>query len=76
MFHWDASDVLPLINVPVLILVGERDTTTLPSASEHMHAAIPASQLQIVAPGAHYSLLEQNKAIDAAFAQFATGHLK
>lgn len=76
MFHWDATDVLPRIKVPVLILVGQQDTTTLPSASEHMHSAIPTSQLQTMRPGAHYSLLEQNEAINAALAKFATETLK
>lgn len=36
MFHWDATHVLPRINVPVLLLVGQQDTTTLPSASQYI----------------------------------------
>ena len=71
MFHWDATPVLPRINVPVLIVVGRQDTTTLPSASEFMHQTIPASQLQTVEPANHYALLEQNGAVDQAIAQFA-----
>jgi pimeloyl-ACP methyl ester carboxylesterase len=76
MFHWDATDVLPRIKVPVLILVGQQGPTTLPSASEHMHSAIPTSQLQTLRPAAHYSLLEQNEAINAALGKFATETLK
>jgi len=72
MFHWDAKPVLPRIGVPVLILVGQQDTTTLPSASKFMHANIPNSQLEIVSPSAHYGLLEQNQRFDSAIAAFAS----
>ncbi len=41
MLHWDASDVLDRITVPVLIVSGDQDTTTLPVASDHMSAKIP-----------------------------------
>jgi len=76
MFHWDATPVLPHVNTPVLIIVGQQDTTTLPSASDHMHESIPNSELQRVSPSAHYGLLEQNQTYDAAIARFASAHLK
>ena len=72
MFNWDATPVLPHVSAPVLILVGEQDTTTLPVASERMQQAMPKSQLQRVSPSAHYGLLEQNNTYDAALAQFAS----
>jgi pimeloyl-ACP methyl ester carboxylesterase len=71
MFHWDASPVLPRVNTPVLILVGQQDTTTLPTASEHMQKTMPQAKLQMVNSSAHYGLLEQNLTYDAALAQFA-----
>jgi pimeloyl-ACP methyl ester carboxylesterase len=74
MFHWDATQVLPRINVPVLLLVGQQDTTTLPSASQYMRDRIPGAQLTIVSPSAHYSLLEQNQKIDSAISNFAGFH--
>jgi len=76
MFHWDATPVLPHVNAPVLILVGEQDTTTLPIASEFMHKTMPSAELQIINPSAHYALLEQNEKVDSAIAQFASAHLK
>jgi pimeloyl-ACP methyl ester carboxylesterase len=76
MFHWDATPVLPHVNTPVLILVGDQDTTTLPVASERMQQSIPGARLQRINPGAHYSLLEQNGTVDAAVAQFASSVLK
>ena len=71
MFHWDMTDELPRISIPVLILVGKDDTTTLPRASEYMAANIPKNQLQVLPIGRHYSLLESNTAVDTAIATFA-----
>jgi pimeloyl-ACP methyl ester carboxylesterase len=76
MFHWDATPVLPHVNTPVLILVGDQDTTTVPAASERMQQSIPGARLQRVNAAAHYSLLEQNGTVDAALAQFASSVLK
>ncbi|MFL6464947.1 MAG: alpha/beta fold hydrolase [Bryobacteraceae bacterium] len=76
MFHWDATPVLPRVKVPVLIIVGQQDTTTLPSASEHMQNTIPQAELKKISPSAHYGLLEQNERYDAAVAQFASACLK
>ena len=71
MFHWDATPVLPTIPVPVLVLVGEQDTTTLPVASEHMRDTMPKATLVKTSPAAHYALLEQHAKIDAEIDRFA-----
>jgi pimeloyl-ACP methyl ester carboxylesterase len=76
MFHWDATPVLPTVNVPVLLIVGQQDTTTLPEASEFMQKAMPSASLEVVNPSAHYGLLEQNKRYDAALERFASTTLK
>lgn len=76
MFRWDATPVLQHLKIPVLIVVGQEDTTTLPSASETMHSSISRSNLQAVSPGAHYALLEQNDKVDSAIARFASSILK
>ncbi len=54
----DTSAVLPSINVPTLILVGEHDKVTPPSASETMHERIKNSELFILKNAAHMSNLE------------------
>ncbi len=76
MFHWDATPVLPQVKVPVLILEGEQDTTTLPSASLFMHNAIARSTLDLVNPSAHYGLLEQNQRYDTSIARFSDSVLR
>ena len=72
MFHWDMTPELPRITVPVLVIVGKDDTTTLPKASETMAGTIPKGELQILPIGRHYSLLESNGAVDAGIAVFAS----
>ena len=76
MFHWDAKEELARISVPVLVLVGQQDTTTLPSASVYMQEHIPRAQLQAISPSAHYGLLEQNGRFNGAIARFASTCLK
>jgi pimeloyl-ACP methyl ester carboxylesterase len=71
MFHWDASTTLPQISVPVLIVVGAEDTTTIPGASATMQRSIPVAKMQLIDPSRHYALLERNEAVDVAIAQFA-----
>ena len=69
------TQVLPNISVPVMILVGKEDTTTVPGASETMRNMIPGARMQLIEPSRHYAL-EKNKAVDEAIAQFAAEVLK
>lgn len=73
MLHWDATDVLPRIPVPVLIVSGEQDTTTLPSASDHMEQTIPTARRVSVSPAAHLGPIEQHQRYNAAIREFTTG---
>jgi 3-oxoadipate enol-lactonase len=54
----DTTDALPNIKVPTLILVGEHDTLTPPSASQEMHSKIQNSEIHIIPDSAHLSNLE------------------
>lgn len=63
----DARDVLPTIDVPTLVVVGDRDvfaparTVGLP-----MHAAIPGARLLRIPDGTHGSLFEHHALIRGA----------
>jgi 3-oxoadipate enol-lactonase len=54
----DTTESLSKIKVPTLILVGEHDALTPPSASQAMKENIPNSELHIIPNAAHMSNLE------------------
>jgi len=68
----DATDLLPHINVPTLVLVGSEDTLTPPSESERMRVMLPDATLDIIEQAGHLSNLELPAAFDAALGAFLT----
>jgi pimeloyl-ACP methyl ester carboxylesterase len=54
----DTTTSLASIAIPTLILVGEHDIITPPSASKALHERIRGSELHVVPSGAHMSNLE------------------
>lgn len=54
----DTTEALPKIGVPTLILVGEHDAVTPPSAAKSMHDRITNSRLHLIANAGHMSNLE------------------
>ena len=66
MLRYDATATLPTIGVPVLIVAGDQDTTTLPDASAFMQASIPGAQLTTLAPAKHQGLLEHHAPVRPA----------
>ncbi|MGA8904863.1 MAG: alpha/beta fold hydrolase [Candidatus Bathyarchaeia archaeon] len=54
----DTTEALASIKVPTLILVGEHDALTPPSASQEMHSKIPNSEIHVIPNAAHMSNLE------------------
>lgn len=66
----DASPMLPGIDVPTLILVGEADPITPPKDAERMAAAIPGARLVRIPEAAHLSNMEQPEQFNRAVADF------
>ncbi len=60
MLRYDATLVLKDINVPALILAGDRDSVCKPEASERMHCDIPSAQLTQLVPAKHMGLIEHH----------------
>ena len=54
----DTTEALSKISVPTLILVGEQDAVTPPSAAKSMHYRIPNSKLHFIDNAGHMSNLE------------------
>ena len=69
----DSTPLLSTIHVPTLILVGDEDTVTPPSAAEEMHRAIAGSELVRIPGAGHLANLERPDLFDAALARFL-GH--
>lgn len=70
----DATDVLPKIRVPTLLVAGSRDIMTPAHAMEKMAKQIPAAELLVIPEGSHYSLLEFPDLINARLGQFFKEH--
>ena len=71
MFEYDATNVLPEINCPVLIVTGEQDILTEKEASHLMANSIPNAKLVELKPSAHMAVLERNMEIINAVSHFA-----
>jgi pimeloyl-ACP methyl ester carboxylesterase len=60
MFRYDATDVLHRINVPTLIVAGDRDVSTKASASLEMAKRIPDARLVMLHPARHMGHFEHH----------------
>lgn len=54
----DARDVLPKIDIPTLIVAGDRDLMTPVFTARRMHERIRGSRLVVIEGGTHYAPLE------------------
>jgi pimeloyl-ACP methyl ester carboxylesterase len=71
MLKFDATDALPSIGVPMMVLAGDNDRLTRREASEYLAAHAPKGSLQMVDSAGHLGLLEQHGAFNAKIAQMA-----
>jgi pimeloyl-ACP methyl ester carboxylesterase len=68
----DSTPLLSSIHVPTLVVVGDQDVLTPPSASEDLHRAIAGSELVRIPEAGHLSNLEQPELFNGALAAFLT----
>ncbi|MDB5101105.1 MAG: catD [Cyanobacteria bacterium RYN_339] len=66
----DAMDVLPGIHVPTLVIVGEGDELTPPTAAQEMVDHLPNGKLVSLPGAGHMSNLEAPEAFNQAVADF------
>ncbi|GAA0747009.1 alpha/beta hydrolase [Ideonella azotifigens] len=64
----DASELLPQIVCPTLLLCGREDRWSPPERHQSMHAMMPTSRLQIVEASGHMTTLEQPQAVSQGLA--------
>jgi 3-oxoadipate enol-lactonase len=66
----ETTEALSGIKVPTLILVGEHDALTPPSASQEMRNKIPNSEIHVIPNAAHMSNLENSKEFNKQLLDF------
>ena len=59
----DATDLLPEIDVPVLVFAGDRDSFTPPRYAEAMAAALPKGELVMIPGGTHVVPIERKELV-------------
>ncbi len=69
----DTTAELGRIRCPTLVLVGDQDLSTPPSAAEALKAGIPGAALTIIANAAHIPTVERPAEVTAAMRQFLAG---
>ena len=70
----DATDHLPSVAVPTLIIAGEKDTFTPMWLSVKMHAAVPGSELLVLPGGSHVGPLEHPELCALRVEKYFTDH--
>lgn len=71
-----AEDLLDKIDVPTLVIAGERDTFTPPYLAEWMAKRIRRAELLVIASGTHVAPLEQPRLVGARVEEFLRGILR
>lgn len=60
MLNFDETQTLPTIDLPVLVIAGESDISTLKSANHRLSIDIPNAEFIVLQPGGHMALMECN----------------
>jgi pimeloyl-ACP methyl ester carboxylesterase len=66
----DSNPLLPTIDVPVLIVTGDKDQIIPLAKAEAMTALLPKATLTVISSAGHMSMLEQPAATTAAIDEF------
>lgn len=67
----DYTDLLPKLQVPLAVIVGEGDVITPPALAEAMAKSVPGSQLTVVQGAGHMAPMEQPAKVADALKTFA-----
>jgi len=66
----DATDHLSAVDVPTLVVGGQKDTFTPVELSRRMHAAIPGAELLLLPAGSHMGPLEHPELVELRVEKF------
>jgi pimeloyl-ACP methyl ester carboxylesterase len=70
-----AEDLLPRVQVPTLVIAGERDGFTPPGRSRAMAAAIPGAQLLEIPNASHTAPIERPSLVDSTVRDFVANRI-
>jgi pimeloyl-ACP methyl ester carboxylesterase len=71
LINFDLSEVLERLELPTLIVCGDKDRLTPPAQARHMVSKIAESRLLILEDAGHMAFLEAHEVLDAEIADFA-----
>jgi pimeloyl-ACP methyl ester carboxylesterase len=71
----NAADLLPEVDVPVLVIAGDKDSFTPSANAEAMAAALPKGELLMVAGGTHVVPIERRELVADRVATFLRDRL-
>jgi 3-oxoadipate enol-lactonase len=63
LIHHDASDLLPSVQCPSLVVAGEQDWVTPPAAAAKMARATPGCELVVLPRTTHFGIIEHGPAL-------------
>ena len=72
----DADDLLPQIDVPVLVVAGERDLFTPLARSKEMAERIPHAELLVLREASHAAMVEQPELVALTIEKFLVSRCK
>ncbi len=75
MMAFDETATLPTIHVPTLVVIGDKDLTTVPEAGDYIARNIPSSLPVTLSPARHLGLFEYHSQFDQILADFAASCL-
>jgi pimeloyl-ACP methyl ester carboxylesterase len=71
LIDFDLSEVLEGIELPTLIVCGDKDRLTPPASARHMASKIAESRLLILEDAGHMAFMEEHEVLDAEITEFA-----
>jgi hypothetical protein len=71
LIDFDLSDVLERLDVPTLIVVGDKDRLTPLRGAQHMAERIAGARLLVLTDAGHSAFLEEHEALNQAITEFA-----
>ncbi len=75
MAPWSGKERLPQLQVPTLVILGERDRVFRRDAYEDTTRLIPGAQQTVIPVSAHLVQLERAEAVNRAISRFTAGHI-